>query len=280
MFTFLKKEPDMQGIAAGQKATGRVWTRQNLYGITLKCLTAAGVELTRAQILADISDIIVRINGKVVIDADATFLLDLQKYYGDAINAGNIDGNIPIMFARRHLATFEERSVYAIGADGVNDISIEVKVLGVAQLSKIEVWAEFDAATPRQIGTHVQIVKHSRTFASTGIQQLTDLPFSDDKLIGYFAKHFKFSTATVDYATVKRNGVEMFYQVNPKFMETYLNMGLRKVQSGYFHIDYCRNNSRFGFLPGQAQSMLVEMKWATGAPSNYTIYAEAINSGL
>lgn len=280
MFTYLKKEPDMQGIAAGQKATGRVWTRQNLYSIRLRCLTSGGVELTRAQILNDISDIVVRINGKTVIDCDADFLLDLQKYYGDAVSAGNVDGNIVIPFARRHLASFEERAVYAIGAKGVNDISIEAKVDAVAQLSKIEVFGEFDSATPREIGTHVQIVRHNRTFGSTGIQQLTDLPFQDKALVGYFAKHFRFSTATVEYATVKRDGIELFTQVAPKFMEAYLNEGLRKPQSGYFHIDYCRNNSRFAFLPGLAQSLLVEMKWATGAPSNYVIFAETINNAL
>jgi len=280
MFTFLKKEPDMQGIAAGQKATGRIWTRQNLYGIWLRCVTSGGVELTRAQILNDISDIIVRINGKTVIDCDADFLLDLQKYYGDSQVAGNIDGSIYIPFARRHLPSFEERAVYAIGAKGVNDISIEAKIDAVAQLSKIEVWGEFDSAAPREIGKHVQIVRHNRTFAATGIQQITDLPFSDEKLEGYFAKHFRFSSATVEYATVKRNGVELFYQIAPKMMQAFLNMGDRSPQSGYFHLDYCRNNSRFSFLPGQAQSMQLDVKWATAAPSNYVIFAETINNGI
>lgn len=279
MFTFLKKEPDMQGIAAGQKATGRIWTRQNLYSIRLRCLTAAGVELTRAQILNDISDIVIRINGKPIVDCDADFLLDLQKYYGDAESAGNVDGNIIIPFSRRHLASFEERAVYAIGAKGVNDISIEAKIDAVAQLSKIEVWGEFDNAEPREIGTHVEIERHSRTFGSIAVQQLTDLPFQGEKFVGYFAKHFRFSPGVVGYVTVKRNGVELYYQISPKSMEAFLNEGKRKPQTGYFHLDYCRNNSRFAFLPGQAQSMQVDVNWTT-APTNYVIFTESIYNGI
>lgn len=280
MFTYLKKEPDMQGIAAGQKATGRIWTRQNLYGIWLRCTTAAGVELTRAQIIADISDIVVRVNGKQIIDCDADFLLDLQKYYGDSQNAGNVDGMIYIPFARRHLASFEERALYALGAGGIDDLSIECKIDAVAQLSKIEVWGEFDNAAIRAIGTHVRIVRHSRNFASTGVQQITDLPFNGDDLTGYFAKHFRFSTGAVEHATVKRNGNELFYELSPKMNQAFLNRGDRSPQSGYFHIDYCANNSRFAFFPGQAQSMHLNVKWKTAAPDNYVIFAETINSKL
>jgi hypothetical protein len=96
MLKQLIKQPDLRGIASGATATGEIPTNGTHYATYLRCLTAAGVALTRAQIVADIGDIIVRLNGEQIVEASATFLLDLQKYYGDCGNAGNIDGIIPL----------------------------------------------------------------------------------------------------------------------------------------------------------------------------------------
>lgn len=281
MLTRLIQEADVVGASVVGKASGKIYTRRNLYGIWLRCLTAAGVELTRAQILNDITNIVVRINGKPIVDADATFLLDRQKYYGDSIAAGNVNGMIPIMFTPAHLANFSERSVYAIGPVGINDISLEVTIAAIAQISQIQMYVEVDDLALRNIGQHMRIEKFTQVFATTGTQQITDLPFKDPDALGYLAYHVKYTAGSLDKVTIKRNGQEVYQALATKMNQAVLNMRKRTPQSGYFHVDFAKNDDLLSYLPIPGTDGLYhEYTWSSAAPNSYTVYAERIFTKL
>lgn len=270
------REPNMSGVAAVGKASGKVYTQGNIHNVYLRCLTSGGVELTRAQILNDISNIVVKINGEIYIDADATFLLDLQKFYGDCITAGNVNGIIPIPFARKHLATFQERSVTAIGTANVADFSIEVQVIANAQLNQIEIYTEIDNQELRNIGQHIRINKFTRNFAATGLQEIADMPFLDESAIGYMAMHFQTpGSAVVSKYTIKRNNVEIFTDSSPNLNQVALQHAFRKPQTGYYHVDFSISNDLLGILPMPGtRSLVKQITWAAAAPNSFTIYAE------
>lgn len=270
------KEPNMTGVAAVGKASGKVYTQGNIHNVYLRCLTSAGAELTRAQILNDISNIVVKINGEIYIDADATFLLDLQKYYGDQINAGNVNGIIPIPFARKHLATFEERAVTAIGTGNIVDFSVEVQVIANAQLNQIEIYTEIDNQPIRNIGQHIRINKFTRSFTSTGLQEIPDMPYLDEDSLGYMAMHVQTpGTAAVSKYTIKRNNVEIFVDSSPNLNQVILQHSLRKPQSGYYHVDFSVANSLIALLPTPGtRSLVKQITWITAAPGTFTIYTE------
>lgn len=277
MLTRMIQEADIVGANVVGKGSGKVFTRQNMYGIYLRCLTSGGVELTRAQILNDITSIVVRINGTVIVDANATFLLDLQKYYGDSINAGNVNGIIPINFTPRHLALASERALYAIGPKGINDVSIEVTIAAIAQVSQIQVYVEVDYLQPREIGQHVRIEKFPQVFSTTGVQQLTQLPFLEPNALGYLAYHVKYSAGSLDKVTVKRNGSEVFQQLAAKLNQVILNLRRRTPQSGYFHVDFGKNDDLLAYLPIPGTDGLYhEFTWSSAAPNGYDVYTERI----
>jgi len=274
MFKQIKPQPNIRGIAAGALATGEVPTAGTHYALFLRCLTSAGAALTVAQIKAEIGDIIIRINGEQIVEASATFLLDLQKYYGDALGAGNVDGIIPIWFARPHLATDKERSIFAIGTEDISSFTVDVNVVAVTNLASIEV---LSLVTPerRVLGQHIRISKFPQSFGTTGIQEITTLP-KEGNNVGYMALHLEESGGTIDKATVKLGGNNIFEDVDPNLNQVLLELAKRTPQSGYFHIDFSRSNDLLGFLPmANVKDFRQQIEWSV-SPSTYSIYAERV----
>lgn len=281
MYKQILRQPNVSGIAAGAVATGQIPTSGTHYITFLRCLTAAGVGLTRAQIINDIGDIRVRINGQLVVEATATFLLDLQKYYGDtnvAAIAGNLNGIIPIMWTRPYFSTDSERSVFALGMEDVSSFQIDVQILAVAQLATIEVYS---MVTPerRNLGQHIRINRFPQTFAATGVHEITTLPKEGDD-VGYTAIHIAFGTANslVDLATVKIGGNNIFENVSPLLAQAIGAMMGRAQQALYYTIDFSVSNDLTGFIPmAGVKDWRQQITWnAAQAPNNYNIYTERI----
>ena len=276
MLTQIKRQPSMLGIAAGNKAAVNVPTTGTHYALFLECLSAAGVGLTRAEILADVGDIVVRIDGTEIYTATAAFLLDLQKYFGDAVGANFVAGMIPIYFAPQWLPSFAERSVYALGTNNIGVISVEVNITAVAVLSAINVYSE---VTPevRPLGQHIRIRRFPQVFGATGEQEITSLP-KEGNSVAYKALHIEVPGATtVTSATVKIGGNAIFDQVKPGLNTVILAKELRTVQNDYYHIDFAKNRDLTSFLPmAGVQDFRQSIVWATAAPTNYNIYAEQI----
>lgn len=277
MLTRLIKEPSFTGIAAGSIASARAFTRGNIISFYLRALTGAGVELTRAQILNDIGDIAVKVNGIVIMQVDADFLLDRQKYLGDAIGGGNVDGIIPIPMQLAYLPTAEQRRIPALGTADVNTISVECNIDAVAQLATLELYTEVDNEPAEVVGQHVRIQKFSRTFGTTGLQEISDLPFQDPNVLGVLAMHLRHSTGVATEITVKRNGLTIIDKLSPKLNQVLLDEGFRTQQSGYDTIDFGRHRSLNSLLPMKdTTSFIVEINWGTAAPNTYPIFMERV----
>jgi len=271
----LIREPDAQNVAVGN-ANIKVLTRKNCHALFLRCLTTAGVELTRAQILNDISDINLKLDGETIWGVDATFLLDRQKYLGDISMGGNVNGIIPMEFTRPLLNSYTERSVSALGLNNVSSVTIDVTVIAVAQLSRIEVYSLVDTEAPRALGQHVRIDRLSRSFAGTGAQEMTDLPFGDDRVIAYLAEHIHHTAGTLDKAKVRRNGVDVFESLPANLNTVLLNRAGRTPQTNYFDIEFDLPNQYLSALSmPDTQSLFHELTWSV-QPNGFQVYLERL----
>lgn len=276
-FTQIKKQPSMTGIGAGNVATAEVPTTGTHYGLFLRCLTSAGADLTPAQIKADVGNIVIRLDGEQIIEASATFLLDLQKYYGDSIGAGNVNGIIPVYFAPAHLALFSERAVFALGTADINQFTIDANIVGVAQLSSIEVYSEVTNEV-RNVGQHIRIKKFPQNFGTTGTQEITTLP-KEGPSVGYRALHIEDNTGTIDKVTVKIGGNDIYDEVDDTLAQVLNERQKRTPQTGYYHVDFSRNNDLTSFLPMKGvQDFRQQIQWSGSAPNNFNIYAEQIHN--
>lgn len=276
MLTQLLKKANMQGIAAGAISTGVVPAEGTYYALYLFAKTAAGVALTRAQILADIGNIKALINGEEIVNCDVTVLLDLQKYYGDQIGAGNVDGVIPIYFQRPHLATDAERSLFALGMNNVNSFTIEAQIKGVVALSSLEVFAEV-TNEQRNLGQHVRLLKYPQVFSTTGDQEITTLPFLNNPTKAYLALHVDDSAGTIAEVTVRVGGNAIFDRVGNNLNKVLLQKFLRNPQTGYYHVDFARSNDLTGLLPmAGIKDFRQTINWSV-LPGNYNIFTETIH---
>lgn len=279
--TKVLKEPNFQGIAANSLASARVFNRGNIVNLYLRCLTGAGAELTRAQILADVSNIRVKLDGVQVVSVDARFLLDRQKYLGDSIGDGNQDGIIRIPFELPHIPFPQGRRASAMGTADLDTISVEVDVIGVAQLATIELYTEMDKEANKPLGDHVRLEKYNRNFSSTGDFEISDLPYKDRNLKGYLAAHIYTTAGVLASVEVKKDGEIVLDQVPMELNKVQNAYAKRTDQTNYQHIDFGRGMGLDSFLATKgATSLLWVTNWSTSPAGNFSIFLERIYSGL
>lgn len=277
--TRLVKEPNFQGVSSSSLASARVFTRGNIVNLYLRFLESDGTTVSIADMKSEVTGAVnVKVNGVSIIQADVTFLLDRQKYFGDSIGAGNVASMLPIPMELSYLPTPEGRRVFALGTKDINTITVELNTGTLTNVSSIELFTEVDNEETRVIGEHIRIDKFARNFGSTGKHEVSDLPFQDKNVIGYLGAHITMpGSAVVSTVEVKRNGVVILDQIPPELNQVLLEKEFRTPQSGYFHVDFGRGRALSSLLPmANTQSFLWEIVWAGAAPNNYNVYTERV----
>jgi hypothetical protein len=275
MYTQIIKQANVTGVTASSVATARIPTTGTHYALYLMPKSSAGAAVSVANMKTAIGNIVIRINGDQIMEATATFFLDLQKYYGDAVGAGNVAGVIPIYFAPQTLPTFAERGIFAIGTSNVNSFTVDMNILSTANMATIDVFSE---VTPevRVVGQHIRIKKFPQTFSTTGEQEITTLPL-EGATVGYKALHIEAGSGAFEDVTVKVANYAIFDQVETELNQVLLERSERNPQSGYYHVAFDKNNDLSAFLPMKGvQDFRQIIDWST-APSNYNVYAEQIH---
>ncbi len=277
MIPQLKKQANLTGIGAGAVCTLPLPADKVHHGLMLVCRKAAGAAMSRAEVIADVGDVVIRLGGDIKIEASATFLLDMFKYWHDKEGAFTIAGALPILYTRPNLISAPERALMAWGMKNVESYTIEVNITAVATLVTIEVWTLIEDAT-RNLGRHLCISRHPQTFAATGVQQLVTLPFGDSD-IAILADHIGESTGDINSVIVKAGGNDIIDEVPMELNNMMLRHAGRTAQTDYFHLDYSVINDKAGFLPsGRLSSLRYDVEWEAGggAPGNYLVHREEI----
>lgn len=279
MYTQILKQANVSGISASSVATARIPTTGTHYALYLLPYASGGTPVSVANMKTAIGNIVVRINGEQILEATATFFLDLQKYYGDQANAGNIAGVIPIYFAPSYLATFAERSVFAIGTANVQSFTVDMNILSTTNMATIDVFSDVTNET-RNVGQHIRLKKFPQSFATTGDQEIATLPL-EGASVAYKALHIEAGSGTFVRTTVKVGNYSIFDQVPLALNQAILQRSGRKEQTGYFHVAFDKNNDLLSMLPMRGvQDFRVIINWSTAAPTNFNIYAEQIHGLL
>lgn len=269
---------DSVTIAGTGKKTLEVFSRKNLHYIILK-VTKNGTAATVAQMKAQVTDLVVRIDGKAFHEADATFFLDIERYYKDGIVSGgnaNIAGYIKIPFVRTDLPAAASRMATSLGIKGVEKIIVEVQIAATTNIDLIEIFSVYDDGAPRAMGVTRRFSKHNHAYATTGVDQIPDLPFKDSGVIGWLAAHIKYSSGTLDEVSVIKNSTDELNETPPAVLQTLAQDNQRAPQSGYVHVDFGKDRDPLMFLDMPAESLLIKPKWSSAAPNDYNIYLERL----
>ena len=130
--TFFKQESDLSNIVKGAKSTGIITTKNNVHAIHF-FLTASGTAATRAEVLTDVGNIIIRYQGKQIFELTATQILDLFKFKFDT--GVKKTREISELFTRYYLrfSAIDRPGVLA----GISDILAKSKI-SIATVSQKE----------------------------------------------------------------------------------------------------------------------------------------------
>ncbi len=267
------------GLASNGTGLFAIPTAGTYYGFRFRFLTAGGVEVTQAQAEAEVTDIRIRVNGDLVIDAKTSELNMLQGFYGDSKGAAIVPGITVIDLVRSNALTLPgEKTQYAWGTKGVDSIQCQFVCGTLTNVASIEIYA-VQTDEDRPMGTHLRILPTTANFASTGDYTLSDLP--RDPGTAYLAAHIGLGAGTLKNTTLTIDNVLIYNQIPPKVEQQRLEWHGRNPQTGYFHLDFALQNEILGYLPmvrnngRKVQDIRLKTNW-TVAPGNHRVVTERI----
>lgn len=286
-FHLLEKFADVSPVAASGQATADLPQAGTYHAFFLHCLDG-GAAVSKANIIDNLTNIKLTLDGVNVLTGDAAFFFDLYEQHYAKRDITIPAGCLPIMLSPQYLDNADEAQVLGYGMADAGVMQLELtfssNVGTVGHTDQIQVFAERVAET-RPLGVHKRILKFERSFASTGEQEITDLPIEPaNAKIATLAYHIQYAgqTATISNIEVIANN-QVVMQGPPLIFQTMLEKAGRKYMvtgaaDDLMTIPFDLFNNLKGYLPHKdLNDFRLKITWATAAPSAYTIYRESIH---
>lgn len=250
--TVLQKMQSFQGVAAGQTGICQLpvgLTYTNLF-INHK---RAGVDATEAQMKAELGKVVLRVNGRAVVEATVTELLDIYKYYGYTVQAGVI----PLVFARPFERDLGVEDDMALGTADVSTLSVEVEVLGGATTPTLQAYAEQAESAP--LGNFITITPFADSIGGAGVLEKSDLPRGQ---YGLVALHI--ASALVTEAQLIANS-KVVFEGTPTILKQRDHLRGNAWQTGYTHLNIAARNRANEALPMNLQDFRAKLTFSNTA---------------
>lgn len=212
-----------------------------------------------------IGDIRLSVDGEEKMRVPATMLIAMAEYYGQTVT----DGVLPIYLARPQMETLQGQDATAYGTADVQNMSLEVDILGVSSIDKLDLYAEFGNNTP--LGAHLVIRRKGFQPSATGELQISDIPRANYNM---FALHA--DTAAISEIEVEADTRELISGTREILAARSERQG-KAWQAGYTHIDFANNNRLSGALPMVWQDFRVKLEM-TQSGGNHSLYSEEIHT--
>lgn len=233
-------------VSAGQTATLDLSVGNLAYHMfQLEYGTGAAGGATQAQMESDITEIRIRVNGKVQRRMSAKQLLAINKWNGLAVDAGagaGQNGFLPIWLSEPWRRSAQGEDALAWGTSDIQSLQLEVDLAAAANAPKFpDPSAEIERVA-RGLGG---IIKYRKfRVPVSGIGQVQFFPPRSDA----YARIHAFETAAGDIADVKVTiaGEDVFDATDDKIEAIYKSYGL-VPQAGVFHIAFDRTQRVFDF---------------------------------
>ena len=280
---------DVQGIVANGIATQQIPLTGETFGIMLEPRTAGGVALTAAQMIAEMPNIQIMLDGAELFNMTTRDLIALQDYYFagsagvGATPTAFVAGALYIPFNKPLYPTAGLQEALGIGAADSRILQINV-TCGATLTNLSRIGLAWDGnANINATAQHLRVNNYRQTFSSTGRVTIQNLPL--EKNVGVLAFHAVVPVATViNQAVVYANGSEV-QRVNRNSLINAQRRGRRVAQlpetnaTGFdmFSIDFNLSNDSSNFLRLQnVNELRVELDLSGTAPGTFDFYREAV----
>ena len=276
--TLFRKEADVAGIEQDGQSSGKISTRNNVHALYFFA-SISGTGATRTEITTDIDTFTCRCNGKVILERTAEQLLDLFKYKNDSKGAFTPAGCIPVIFTRDDLPLAMQNNNFALGMlENILTYEITYKDVVVA-IDKMEVFTEYDELAERTIGAHVKQLVYTRSFSSTGVQQIVDLPVASP---GSAILAYHIVSGNISKFSVIRDNTHIYNGMPVSVMNLRLRRAGKTNQIGYTTIPFDIQNDLASIQPlgGAVRNWIIEPTWSSSPSGSYPILSEEVHIGI
>lgn len=201
-----------------------------------------GTALTKAMI----TDIKVKINGKVIVQTTGDMLNKMNVYRGLVTDATHLVLDFSEIFARDEVG----QSIGAIGtAEGVSSFTIEATITG-ATAPTLESYAILSG--PRKLGAVSKVLSYASTFGSQGKFPF-QLPYGANG--GSIIKRVHFFHTNVTGLEVKKGGI-VIHESTDSINKYWQTENKKVTAAGQYVADFITDNNMSGMLiTADARSM-------------------------
>jgi hypothetical protein len=158
----LIKTQNFNGVGAGQTATLTL-PAQGIYRKLVLIYTESGTPVTEANMKAAITEIRLKVNGKIQQRYSATQLIALNALYGKGYTAGRL----PIFFAQPHRRQALGEDIFRWGMKDVQSFQVEVEIASgrtAPALTALSYWQQGD----EPMGTILKIRRFNLPVSAAG----------------------------------------------------------------------------------------------------------------
>lgn len=282
MFRDLEQFADITPVVASGKATARLPAFGEYQAIHLQCLDSGAAAVSVANILADITNIKLTLNGTTAWEASAAALQKLyEAQYFKLADVAPIAGVLTIPLANDFLTKFADTRITGWGMANVDTFQLELtfgaSVATATHISTIEVFVE-RVPTNAALGLHRRLYTITRNFPSAGDQDITDIPFNTNELTAGLHLLYDGSAAVVNQLELKLNN-DTRQIFTPLIQRAVLEKRGRKFMvagaaNDLFQIPFDLSNDGSGYLDHRLlEDMRILVNWSA-APGTFYILRE------
>ena len=285
MFRPVERYADIASVAASGIGTADLPVAGTYYAIWLHCLDG-GAPVSVANIIADILNVKLTLDGTTMYEANAAAIYDLwvQKYgkWGAAADPGML----PIVLCPDYFDLSREAAYLAWGMQNIKSFQLELTFgASVGTASHIDQVRVFVERSPVNVplGEHYRLLKFARNFPSSGIQEVTELPTEGGAGVATLAWHWQYdgSAAVINNVEAIVNN-QVVFNAPPLVMKTeMIKSGWQQMVSGaandLFTVPFSLSNDPLGFLPhASLNDLRFRLDWSA-APNAHTLFRESMH---
>ena len=281
-----EKFADIVGVAASGTGTADIPVAGTYFGIHLQCLDG-GAAVSVANIKSDITNVKLTVDGAVLYEADADMIFDLYEHKY-ALRGGVAQaGILPIILAPDHWTLNRESSALGWGMREAKSFQVELTFgASVGTASHIDQIRTFVERIPenRPLGEHYRLLKYTRNFPSSGVQEITEIPTEGGRQVSTTAWHFQHdgSAGVINNIETLVNNQSVF-NIPPLLAKHRNEKAGRKWMAdtnakSLFSLPFDLSNDPGGYLThDQLNDLRFRLDWSA-APGTFSLYRESFHN--
>jgi hypothetical protein len=276
---------DFQIPAANGKRTFNIDTAKNVHAINLYW-TIAGVAATYAEMIAQVSRVIVKVAGKDKYDLTGTQCLDLDRYHKLANGAFTEAGQMSISLVPQIPLDGKTLKAYAYGMLSDKDRSrrntlvLEITMGAAVTVDQCEVELVYDDEPADVIGYHVVTKRFGTTWAAASRHRIDGIALESNALavLAYHVHHPAAGTLTRVGLNVNDSDVISDRPLGLILKDLH-DAGRTKV-ANYEPIDFTLSNHPTAFLDvSRLVNQYLDLTWSV-APTTYELIIPQLCFGV